>query len=159
MREPEAAASALRSAASSLDLPTLDVVLATRRFDRRQIGLALVAALNNPRHSSPSREAGPVVERLLALNPDVRVRDDEGRTALHGAETAEMVRQLVALGADVEARAEYGDTPLTSAYDEDVILALIDAGADVTAQPEYGDDVRETAVRYNLTRVLERLAR
>lgn len=159
MTDPEAAEAALQSAASSLDIPTLDVVVAAGRFDRRQLGLALVAALNHARYGNPAPDPEPMVERLLALNPDVTVSDEEGKTALHGAETAEMVRRLVALGADVEARTAHGDTPLTSAWDEEVILALMDAGADVTAKPEYGDDVRETAVRYNMTRVLERLDR
>lgn len=158
MTDTEAEA-ALQFAASSLDVSTLDVVLAAGQFDRRQLGQALVAALNNPRYADPAPDPGPIVERLLALNPDVTVSDEEGKTALHGAETPEMVRRLVALGADIEARTEYGDTPLTSAWDEDVILALIDAGADVTVQPEYGGDVRETAIRHNMNRVLERLDR
>jgi hypothetical protein len=40
-----------------------------------------------------------------------------------------------------------------------VILALLDAGGDPTVQPEYSGGVRETAVQYNMTRVLERLDR
>lgn len=152
-----AAETALAAAARSRDLPTLEVVLGAAEFDRRRLGRALTAALNEGGWGSPERDPGPVVDRLLALNPDVNVADGEGRTPLHAADTPERVRQLLALGADLEAKDEYGGTALTNSYDEDVILALIDAGADVTVEPEYTGGVRETATRYNMTRVLARL--
>ncbi len=159
LARPGAAESALAAAARSRDAAVLDIVLDAATFDRRQLGRALTAALNEAAWSDPERDPGPVVERLLALDADVTVPDGEGRTPLHGAATPEMVRRLLAMGADIEARTEYGDTPVTSAFDEDVILALIDAGADVTVQPDYSAGVRETAEEYHLTRVLERLNR
>ena len=157
LERPGAAESALASAARSRDPAVLDVVLGAARFDRRQLGRALTAALNEAVWSDPERDPDAVVERLLALDADVTVPDSEGQTPLHGATTPEMARRLLALGADIEARTEYGDTPVTSAYDEDVILALIDAGADVTVKPKYSGGLRDTAAQHHMTRVLERL--
>jgi hypothetical protein len=103
LEQRSTAESALASAARSRDPAVLEVVLDAARFDRRQLGRALTAALNEEAWSDPERDATPVVDRLLALHADVTVANREGKTPLHGATTPEMVRKLLALGAELEA--------------------------------------------------------
>lgn len=157
IQTPGAAGTILTAAARSLDLATLEVVLEGREFTRRQLGLALTAALNNATYRPRTADPAPVVDRLLALQADVTVADGDGHTPLHGASSPAMVRRLLALGADLEAKDNYGATPIMNAYDQDVILALLDAGADTTVVPLYGQSLREAARSNGWSRVLARL--
>jgi len=157
IRTPEAADATLTAAARSLDPATLEIILGERQFTRRQLSLALTAALNSPTYRDPAADPAPVVERLLALHADVTLADEEGHTPLHGASSPAMVRRLLALGADLEAKEKYGATPIMNSYDEDVVLALLDAGADTTVTPRYGQSLRERARSNGWSRVLARL--
>lgn len=58
-----------------------------------------------------------VVELLVAKRADVRARDVDGRTPLHGAivrgaRACDVARMLLSVGADPNARDNFGYTPL-----------------------------------------------
>ncbi len=74
---------------------------------------------------------------LIREGADVRVRDNDGTTALHWAAhlgDAELARELIRAGADVRAANDYGATPMSAAAEigaADVLEVLLKAGADV----------------------------
>lgn len=158
METPGTAEVALVAAGGSRDVATLEVMLGAATFNRRQLGLALTATLNNPTYHDPELDPTPVVERLLALDADVTATNGDGQTPLHGASSPAMVRRLLSLGADIEARDKYNSTPVLCAYDQDVILALLDAGADPTVVPQYSQSLKKRAEENGWTRVLARLS-
>jgi hypothetical protein len=75
---------------------------------------------------------------------DVRARDDEERTALHGAASdglQEAVAILLERGADVDARDQYGATPLHLAAKNgcrEVADLLVQSGASVSKKDNSG---------------------
>lgn len=163
IRRDEPAAKALAdtmldSAARSRDLATLEIALGLADFDRRQLGLALIATLMQPAYRSPPQDPKPIVDRLMTAGADVTVTDENGNTALHGAINATMVRRLLSVGLNVDARNRLGGTPLSIAANEDVALALLDAGADPAAATAYYGPLQDRARDLGWTRVSARLA-
>lgn len=93
------------------------------------------------------------VEKLLALGADVKRRDADGDTALHGAaETGnvEIIRLLLDKGADVNAKNKHGGTPLMWAAvygNRDAAQLLLSRGADASLHDNDGFMAIDWAVR------------
>ena len=82
-----------------------------------------------------------IVRVLLAAEADPNARDNDGRTSLYLAGTAEVARLLLDAGADVNARDNAGWTPLhwsTVHGTAEVVRVLLDAGADPNARDNDG---------------------
>ena len=86
------------------------------------------------------------VEDLLAKKVDVKIKDNEGKTALmHACDNyqvkLDIVKKLVVAGADVNEENKEGKTPLMYAVshsgNKEVIKHLIEEGADIYAQGGY----------------------
>jgi ankyrin repeat protein len=90
---------------------------------------------------------------LLTRNPDLKVRDASGMTALHwaiaaGSRTA--VRTMVEKGADLQARDNEGNTPLFQAVfrnDMDLLRYLLDKGSNI----QVADKAGETALHHAIS--------
>lgn len=99
------------------------------------------------------RDNQKATERLLALGADVKLRDADGDTALHGAaETGnvEIMRRLLDKGADPNAKNKLGGTPLMWAAvygNDDAAQLLLSRGADPSLKDNDGITAVEWAVR------------
>lgn len=73
------------------------------------VGVRSSAAGWSPLESAADEGNPEVVEALLDAGADLRARDNNGRTALHYASSAEVVEVLVRAGADVDAGVEQAE--------------------------------------------------
>ena len=93
------------------------------------------------------------VEKLLARGADVKIEDNDGDTALHGAAqtgNVEIMRVLLDKGADVNAKNKQGGTPLmwTAVYGNDeAARLLLSRGANASLKDNDGITAAEWAVR------------
>lgn len=102
-------------------------------------------------------------EKLLARGADVKLRDADEDTALHGAaETGnvEITGMLLDKGADPNAKNKYGGTPLMWAAvygNRDAAQLLLRRGADPSLKDNDGITAREWAVRNKRANVVSLL--
>ena len=93
------------------------------------------------------------VEKLLARGADVKIQDNDGDTALHGAAqtgNVEIMRILLDKGAEVNAKNKQGGTPLmwTAVYgNDDAARLLLSRGADASLKDNDGITAVQWAVR------------
>ena len=93
------------------------------------------------------RNEPALVKKLLLAGADVALRDKEGASVLHYAESAN-VAPLLEHGASLEARDNLGRTPLHAAVlfeDPQTVRTLLAAGADVHARDGDGKTALELA--------------
>jgi len=97
------------------------------------------------------------VKLLVDGDADVNLRDQNGYSPLHFAQTPQIVRLLLDAGADVNARANDGNTPLHMAPPVDAQRLLISHGADVNAKNDAGETPLDVAVREGYEEMVELL--
>lgn len=115
-----------------------------------------VAGASEPDAEHPgdaTYDPGRVVALLLAAGANVHVRNEDGVTALHKAQSDAVARALIAGGADVNARNQDGETPLFGKFFDEPMPALIEAGADLTTRDNGGG----TALFHQRSAVITRL--
>jgi ankyrin repeat protein len=139
-------------------------IIAAARRGRVRVVRALIAAgaftgddanLKNQAYlgAAAALDEDTLVE-ILAANPDINARGNDGKTALmvlehddqtepaqlarNGPRQAAIVRRLLALGADATLRDSSGDTALYYVTDPEVVRLLIKAGAPLETRNELG---------------------
>jgi hypothetical protein len=140
---------ALRSAAESGDLETVDLLLGKGadvngnsgdRNDSEYLDTVLMAAARSGN--------AYVIEEILRYHPDVKKKDRAGRNALeffvgdrrHKSDIERVISDLVQAGADLSARDAEGKTPIFSAcWNAYAVKPLATAGADLNAQDRLGN--------------------
>lgn len=111
------------------------------------------------------RENKERVEKLLAHGADVKARDGDGDTALHGAAqtgNVDIVRMLLDKGADPNAKNQHGGTPLMWAAvfgHAEAAQLLLARGADASLKDSDGVTAAEWAVRNKRDGVVQVLRR
>jgi ankyrin repeat protein len=112
----------------------------------RLIGMGLDVNAHGPGNGtiltmdSISRQTPGFISALLDGGADVSVSDDQGRTCLSVAHTAQCVRLLIDAGANPKVADANGRTPLHYAlqFDPEALRILISAGADVNKRDNGG---------------------
>jgi ankyrin repeat protein len=142
---PELLFHALRAAAASGNLATVDLLLQrgadvnANPDDGDDRGTVLMAAARSGKLD--------VIEEILKYHPDIGKKDLAGRTALQhyvgqgkkSADTEQIIQELVAAGADVNTRDNQGENLLFSAcYNIKTVKPLVHAGADLNTTNNNG---------------------
>ena len=78
------------------------------------------------------------IQELIKCGADVNVKDNNGNTPLHFAQTKEIAENLIKYGANVNARNKQGETPLHITRDNDIAVVLFENYADVTIKDNKG---------------------
>jgi ankyrin repeat protein len=100
------------------------------------------------------------VEKLLAHGADVKMQDNDGDTALHGAAqtgNVEIVRLLLDKGADPNVKNRVGGTPLMWAAvhgNHEAVRLLLSRGADASLKDNDGVTAAEWAARNKRDKVV-----
>ena len=108
-----------------------------RIASRKQGGAAVLQDAIHYNHSA-------IVNRLLAAEADVNVRNDRGETALHKAAWSAnpaIVKLLLEAGIEVNARERAGETALHRAArsgHSEIVKLLLEAGIEVNLKDKYG---------------------
>lgn len=140
---------ALRAAAGSGDITTVDLLLgkgadvngnSDNSDDADYSDTVLMAAARSGN--------ADVIQEILKYHPDVKKKDNGGRTALEffvaqgkkPSSIEETIRALVEAGADVNAADDRGATPIFSAcHNIEALKPLVALGADLNAKDRFGE--------------------
>lgn len=152
---------ALSHAVEAMYEEVVDVLLNHPGLDANSVGLNGRPVLS----AYVWRDDKERVEKLLARGADVKARDGDGDTALHGAAqtgNVEVVRMLLDKGADPNAKNQHGGTPLmwAAVFGHDAAAQLLlTRGADPTLKDNDGVTAVEWAVRNKRENVVQVLRR
>jgi len=108
-----------------------------------------------PIHAACRRQHYDLIKLLLEFNADVAVRDQHGKTALHGVleSTSRQSSWLYMVGQ----RQVHDDSSRGDASGVDMVQLLVDRGADVNAVSENGETPFYVACSKGLTSVVDKM--